>query len=60
MDFYKHLSFSFFSFDNINNKQLHKHNTTQLDLFQKRRGGLLFMGEKMRVSDLLVWSPELT
>jgi len=60
MDFYKHLFFSFFFFfDNINNNQLHKHNTIQLDLFQKRSGGLLFMGEKMRISDLLVWSPEL-
>jgi len=55
MDFYKHLFFSFFFFfDNINNNQLHKHNTIQLDLFQKRSGGLLFMGEKMRISDLLV------
>jgi hypothetical protein len=45
--FYKTLFLSFFS-DNITNNQLHKHNTMQLNLFQKRgkKEELLFMGEK--------------
>jgi hypothetical protein len=37
MDFYITLFFSFF-LDNINNNKLHRHNTAQLNLFQKKKG----------------------
>ena len=53
--------FSFF--DNINNNKLHRHNTTELNLFQKKGGieVLLFLGEKKGTlkSELSLCSPEL-
>lgn len=48
-------------FDNNNSKRLHKLNTIQLDLFKKNGEEVYcsWEGKKMRISDLLVWSPEM-
>jgi hypothetical protein len=47
-------------FDNNNSKRLHKLNTIQLDLFKKtERRSTVHGRKKMRISELLVWSPEM-